>query len=107
LLKAARQLGQLGYLRTIRGRSGGVRLAQAPQEIAIGAVVRQIEDTGEFVECFNLATNTCPIAGECKLTGLFRRGVEAFFLELDGVSLGDLVGDGQHLRKRLPVLDLS
>lgn len=106
LLKAARQLGQLGYLATLRGRSGGVKLATEPENICIGEVVRQIEDTGEFVECFNRETNSCPLAGECKLTGLFRRGVEAFFRELDGVNLRDLVGDGNRLKDRLPALEL-
>lgn len=101
LLKAARQLGHLGYLQTLRGRGGGIRLALPPGEICIGEVVRTLEDTSEFVECFNPETNTCPIAGPCRLTGLLRRGVEAFYREFDGVTLADLVGTGDALRVRL------
>lgn len=105
LLKSSRQLGQLGFLTTLRGRSGGVKLALPPEKIGLGAVLREIEDTGEFVECFNLETNTCPLAGECKLTAQFRRGVEAFFAALDDVTLADLVADGKRLRERLTLLD--
>ncbi|EAQ96033.1 RrF2 family transcriptional regulator [Congregibacter litoralis] len=107
LLKAARHLGQLGYLSTVRGRSGGIQLGMAAERIDIGAVIRAVEDSGEFVECFNSSTNSCPIAGTCKLTGLFRRGLEAFYQELDGVTLADLVGTGTELRSRLPLLELA
>lgn len=107
LLKSARHLGQLGYLSTVRGRNGGIRLAMAPRQISVGKVVRELECSGEFVECFNRETNTCPIAGTCKLTALFRRGLEAFYSELDGTTLADIVGNGQDLRDRLPALELA
>lgn len=107
LLKSSRQLGQLGYLTTLRGRSGGVRLARAPEKIGLGAVLRQIEGTGDFVECFNSDTNTCPLAGECKLTGLFRKGIEAFFSVLDDITLADLVADGKRLSDQFEILKLE
>ncbi len=107
LLKSARQLGQLGYLNTIRGRSGGVELGMAPERISIGAVVRALEGDSEVVECFNPSTNTCPLIGECKLTGLFHTGLEAFFQELDKVTLAEITKDPDALRDRLPVLELG
>lgn len=107
LLKSARQLGHMGYLETIRGRSGGVRLGMAPERVVIGAVVRALEGDSEVVECFNPSTNTCPLIGECKLTGLFRRGLEAFLTELDTVTLADITREGDALRDRLPTLMLG
>lgn len=101
LLKAAHQLGQLGYLDNVRGRAGGVRLARAPEAIVIGKVVRATEGQDGFVECFNPETNTCPLLGPCRLTALFRKGLRAFFAELDGVTLADMVGDGRALRRAL------
>lgn len=83
LLKAARQLGQLGYLENVRGRSGGVRLGRGPEDIVIGEVVRHTEGDLELVECFNPDSNTCPLIGVCKLSVLFRAGLKAFFAELD------------------------
>ncbi len=107
LLKSARQMGQLGYLRTFRGRSGGVQLGMAPERIVIGEVVRTLEGSSEVVECFNPVTNTCPLIGECKLTGLFRQGLEAFFKELDTVTLADITRDSRALRDRLPLLEVA
>lgn len=107
LLKSARQLGHMGYLNTIRGRSGGVQLGMAPERIVIGAVVRTLEGDSEVVECFNPSTNTCPLIGECKLTGLFHRGLEAFLSELDKVTLADITREGDALRDRLPTLVLG
>ncbi|MEE4202699.1 MAG: Rrf2 family transcriptional regulator [Halieaceae bacterium] len=107
LLKSARHLGQLGYLRTTRGRSGGVQLGMAPERISVGAVVRALEGDSELAECFNAQTNTCPLAGECKLTGLFAKGLEAFFKELDPITLADVTKEADALRDRLPVLELA
>ncbi len=101
LLKAARQLGQLGYLENVRGRTGGIRLARAPQDIIVGEVVRHTEGQDEFVECFNASTNTCPLIGVCKLSLLFRSALKAFFAELDKVTLAELVDHGAVLLERL------
>lgn len=101
LLKAARRLGQLGYLQTTRGRSGGVQLAMAPREISIGEVVRALESSDAFVECFNPATNTCRIAGACRFTGLLRRALDAFYRELDSETLADLVDKDEQVREDL------
>lgn len=101
LMKAARQLGQLGYLENHRGRSGGVRLAMPPGKIVIGEVVRHTDGDMDLVECFNTTTNTCPIIGACKLTALFRSGLRAFLAELDKVTLEDMVSDRRKLLGRL------
>ncbi|WP_084399112.1 Rrf2 family transcriptional regulator [Henriciella aquimarina] len=101
LLKAARELGQLGYLENVRGRAGGIRLAKGAETITVGEIVRHTEDLSEFVECFNDSTNTCPLAGACGLTGVFSRGLKAFFAELDTVRLSDLVRHPGPLLERL------
>ena len=51
LTKVVHRLGQLGYLETIRGKNGGIRLARDPGEINLGAVVRQMEDDLTLVPC--------------------------------------------------------
>lgn len=107
LLKSARHLGQLGYLHTVRGRNGGIELAQPPERISVGEAIRALEDTGDFVECFNPARNQCRIAGTCKLTGLLRRGLEGFYRELDGSTLADLVSDEVALRERLELVEVD
>lgn len=101
LLKAARQLGQLGYLENLRGRSGGIRLGMPAEDIGVGKVVRHTEGDLELVECFNEETNTCPLIGSCKMSTLFRAGLEAFLAELDKVTVADLVENRGVLLDRL------
>ena len=91
LMKVVHRLGQEGYVETLRGRQGGLRLARDPAAINIGEVVRRCEDDLRLVECFDAATNSCPIAGACALPALFDEALAAFLAVLDRRSLADLL----------------
>jgi len=52
-MKVAYQFAQTGCLETVRGRNGGLRLAKAPSQIVVGAVVGEIEPDFAVVECEN------------------------------------------------------
>ena len=41
LVKIVHQLGQEGFIETLRGRGGGLRLAHAPDQIYLGEIVRK------------------------------------------------------------------
>ena len=45
LMKVAYQLGQAGFLETVRDRNGGLGLGKAPSQIMVGEVVRKMEGT--------------------------------------------------------------
>jgi Rrf2 family transcriptional regulator, nitric oxide-sensitive transcriptional repressor len=90
-MKVTYELGKHGYIETIRGRGGGIRLSMDPAEINIGSVVRKTEDDFYLVECFNCATNRCVITPVCKLRSLLRDALEAYFKVLDGYALQDLL----------------
>lgn len=85
------QLQQHGFVDTLRGRAGGLQLCRMPREISIGRVFRAFESTVPFAECFAGDENTCPLTAECRLRGFIKRAVEAFYHELDMVTLEDLV----------------
>ncbi len=85
------QLGQFGYLTTVRGRCGGVRLARPMSQISIGEVFRRFESDVPVAECFSGAENTCPLAPVCRLRDGIRCAVEAFYNHLDGITLSQLV----------------
>ena len=53
LMKVAYQLGQAGYIETVRGHNGGLRLGKVPSEIVVGEVVRKMEPDFAVVECQN------------------------------------------------------
>jgi Rrf2 family nitric oxide-sensitive transcriptional repressor len=96
--KVIHTLAQLGYLETRRGRGGGIQLARPAGEIHIGKLVRQTEDQPVIVECFDPATNTCPISGSCLLKGVLAQAVNAFYATLDRHTLQELVSGPQRIR---------
>ena len=92
LMKIVHQMGAAGLLETVRGRSGGVRLARDPAAISIGMVVRIAEGDFELVECFEAGKeHSCAISPACNLTRGLRRALDAFMLELDRMTLRDAV----------------
>ena len=103
LVKAAYQLGQLGYLENVRGRHGGMRLAMKPEDIVVGEVVRHTEGGMALVECFNPQSNTCPLLEVCRLNRAFLRARDAFLAVLDEVTLADITGNAKPLRGRLRI----
>lgn len=93
LLKVALHLGRLGYLTTLRGRSGGIALARTPENINLGEVVRRMEDDFSLVECMRPAGGACVITPACRLTGVFKQALEAFLSVFDNYSLADIAED--------------
>jgi Rrf2 family nitric oxide-sensitive transcriptional repressor len=97
LAKVAQLLGKLGYIEILRGASGGLRLAVDPARLRIGEVVRRAEPSLALVECFDEATNTCPIAAGCTLKGALEEAQQAFLAVLDRYTLADCVQRPQAL----------
>lgn len=91
LMKVAQSLVGHGLVKSVRGRRGGLTLGMAPSEIRMGQVVRALEADVELVTCLGDGPATCVFAGICRLTGALRAAMEAFFDELDRLTLADLV----------------
>ena len=90
LMKVAHLLGRAGFIETVRGRSGGLRLAGDPATIRVGDVVRQMEGDIHLVECFAAESDSCLISGACRLKGVLHEALEAFLAVLDRYTLADL-----------------
>jgi len=91
LNKVAHQLGLAGYVETVRGKSGGLRLARKPARIGLGEIVRQSEPDMALVPCFEPCCAPCPIVPACGLRGALYEARQAFLAVLDRYSLADLV----------------
>ena len=102
LMKVAYQLGQAGYLETVRGRNGGLRLGKTPSQIVVGEVVRRMEPDFAVVECEN-PTGCCRITPSCVLRSAMREAVQAFLGKLDQYTLEDLLRPKSKLRHLLGV----
>jgi Rrf2 family transcriptional regulator, nitric oxide-sensitive transcriptional repressor len=86
LMKVVQELGRAGYLRTVRGRFGGLLLARPASEIRVGDVVRHTEADFDLVEC-----GSCVIAPACGLPRVLREALESFMTVLDGYTVEDLL----------------
>ena len=99
--KVIARLAELGFVATIRGRAGGVRLGRPAKEIVIGEVVRATEDNLTLVECFDAESNRCPIAPACALAPALDEALTAFFAVLDRYTLADLTERPRSLQRLL------
>ena len=101
LMKIAHKLGTLKYIETVRGRSGGLRLARPADRINIGKVARDMENDSAFLDCFEAGQGTCYIMPSCRLKGLMATALDAFYASLEHHSLADLTDENPILTELL------
>lgn len=90
LMKVVHGLSKSGFVETVRGRGGGMRLGMAPEEISIGAVLRSSEDDFDLVECFG-ENDACRLTTVCRLKRVLQKALQAYLAELDRWTLADIV----------------
>jgi Rrf2 family transcriptional regulator, nitric oxide-sensitive transcriptional repressor len=100
LMKVVNKLGQQGYIDTVRGKGGGVRLRRSPAEIRVGTVVRETEEDMAVMGCL-AESGFCRIEGCCVLRRALRQATVAFLRTLDGYTLADLLAPGAVLVRSL------
>lgn len=91
LVKVVHNMGLKGYIHTIRGKKGGLRLARAAEDIVIGDVVRNMEPDFDLLECFNPAGDHCVITRTCSLKPVLFDARNSFLGTLDKYTLADAV----------------
>lgn len=90
LMKVTNRLSRTGWIETIRGKNGGMRLAHDPADISIGAVVRDIENDLALVECMGEKQH-CILIGQCALPRILSGALTQFMEYLDQYCLADLL----------------
>lgn len=116
LTKIIHQLGRLGYIESVRGKGGGIRLAKDPSDVNIGELIRHTESGFGILDCLDDASNretyqskssqqvnkislvniiddsqNCVISPACHLKGIFYKAMLAFVEVLDGYTLADVL----------------
>ncbi|WP_299795838.1 Rrf2 family transcriptional regulator [uncultured Shewanella sp.] len=101
--KIVHHLGKLGYLETIRGKSGGFRLGMSPKDINIGKLVRVLENSLAPIDC---SKPYCRFTPSCQLKGVLADAVAAYLAVIDAYTLEDIVSNRDELKQLLPELSI-
>ena len=103
LTKVIHHLGQQGYIETLRGKGGGIRLSTSAADINLCILIRETEKNSALVECFAPSVNHCKITPACRLSGVLHEAQEAFYQVLDKYSVSDLVTNPTALDRLLDI----
>lgn len=91
LVKVVHQLGSKGFVKSSRGKGGGLILQRPPETIYIGEVVRSMENHFNWVECFDPALQRCRLLPNCGLKHLLANAGNAYLQVLDAATLADML----------------
>lgn len=98
LMKVTHALGKTGWVETVRGRGGGMRLAIDPSRLTLRQIVTELENDFDLVECFG-ARNQCLLTGGCGVEKALTKALRAFYDALDGFTLAELVSRSPALKR--------
>ena len=98
LFKIMHVLVESGFVETIRGRNGGIRLARPANAISIGEVVRATESNFFLTDCFDTTNRDCPLVDSCGVNRILAEALRAFFSVLDSYTIADVAKDRGQLR---------
>ncbi|KTD01553.1 transcriptional regulator [Legionella geestiana] len=103
LLKIIHNLAKMGVIKTLRGKSGGIMMAQNPSDINLGELVIKLEPNFDVVPCFNADKANCCIAPACKLKRILFEAKERFLDVLKGYTLEDILENAMPLKALLAI----
>lgn len=104
LVKVVHNLARGGFIRSQRGKGGGIELAREPAAINVGSVVRYAEGPLRPAECFDAKKNRCVISGACGLAAVLQEASDNFLETLDRYTLADLVRERTRLSSLLGII---
>jgi Rrf2 family nitric oxide-sensitive transcriptional repressor len=91
LMKVVQKLAKRGYVRTLRGKGGGISLARSPGKISVGDIVRDVEPFTP-AECFVPGyRGSCKLYPNCRLRRALCSAQSSFLATLDEYSLNDVM----------------
>ncbi|WP_028110558.1 nitric oxide-sensing transcriptional repressor NsrR [Ferrimonas futtsuensis] len=94
MVKVINKLGHAGFVKTVRGKKGGICLAKAPEEIGLGEVIRALEP----LQLINCGEPYCKILPACRLKQVLTEATNAFLGTLDNYTLADMLANNDELK---------
>ena len=95
LMKVVQRLSELGWVETVRGRNGGLRLAERSRTLTVGEIVRATESDFALVACLpdqDGQRRPCVITPHCRLRNVLEAARHAFLAELDRHTIEEVSG---------------
>ena len=86
-------LKKAGFIDSVRGPKGGHLLSRPPETITAGEIVRVLEPQTGLVQCIE-HPQECERVGKCPTRRLWETATRAFYDQLNGVTLAELVQAG-------------
>lgn len=88
--KVVHHLSKCGYIKSQKGRTGGLYLSKSPKDINLGKVLIDSEENLNLFDCYN--THTCPLKAKgCKLKGISKKALNNFIEEFSKYTLEDIL----------------
>ncbi|NLZ81566.1 MAG: Rrf2 family transcriptional regulator [Clostridiales bacterium] len=84
-------LSRAGFVKSVRGASGGYKLAKEPHFYTVGMILRLTEGSLAPVACLDDETDSCSKIEECATIEVFKRLDEAIKSVIDTTTIADLV----------------
>ena len=97
LEQIASNLRRSGFIKSVRGASGGYKLARVPEQISAYDVVVALEGSIAPVDCVE-SDHSCERSGLCSTEGLWRRVDSALRQVLGASTLADLIREEEALQ---------
>lgn len=91
IVKVVHKLSQAGYISSMKGKGGGIRLNIASDKINLWQVIKILEPDFNVVECFDKQHNSCKIVAACDLKIILEEATRAFCDTLAKYSLNDVI----------------
>lgn len=89
-------LRKAGLVKSVRGAKGGYLLADKPENIIVGSIVRILEGTNNIIDCIEDNDGVCcDKTDDCTTKIVWDKVRESMFSVLDGMRLSDLAKAGK------------
>ena len=89
VVKVVHKLAQLGYIRSVKGKGGGLSLLKSADDINLRELISALEPNLNLVECFNSEHSICRIGSICRLKGILEKALVSFLDTLGNYTLAD------------------
>jgi len=107
LFKILKPIADHGFIKSVRGRNGGIRLAKPAEEISLLDIVRITEDNFTMADCFDNGITNCPLVDACTLSSTWNEALSAFFDVLEKYTIADLVEPSPNINMLLGIDTLN